>query len=291
MKYEWCRLYNKIIKNQVMRGIPGGWFRAWVFLMVLANQSPERGFICVDDKDGLANLLCVSAEELEPLMVKLEKAGMARWRDDNTIELINFRELQYDYPSNQPEEVAKRKNRAQKNKPSTSRNERRTSKERAQNESGTSGERAGNDVQSTEYRVQNSTPLLSPRERMDFDRFWATYPSRQKQNRKGAEEAWMELIHTPNDNGELPDPEDIIAAARNYAKATENTLPKFIQRAKNFLEKHAWEDYVRGIPDADKPTENSCGRYIPGVEESRKYLEEQERLKREVWGEAGAANG
>jgi len=288
MKYEWCRLYNKIIKNQVMRGMPGDWFRAWVFLMVLANQSPERGFICVDDRDGLANLLCVRAEELEPLMVKLEKAGMARWSDDKTIELINFRELQYDYPSNQPEEVAKRKTRAQKNKPSTSRNERRTSKERAQNESGTNeNERGTSGERGTEYRVQNSTPLLSPRERMDFDRFWAAYPSRQKQNRKGAEEAWAELIHTPDNDGELPDPENIIAAARHYAQATEDTLPKFIRRAKNFLEKHTWEDYVHGIPDADKPADViPAGRYIPGVEATRKYLEEQRRQF-----EGGAANG
>ena len=77
------------------------------------------------------------------------------------------------------------------------------------------------------------------------------------------------------------------AAARHYAQATEDTLPKFIRRAKNFLEKHTWEDYVHGIPDADKPADViPAGRYIPGVEATRKYLEEQRRQF-----EGGAASG
>ncbi|MEA4884300.1 MAG: hypothetical protein VB144_11735 [Clostridia bacterium] len=287
MTYEWCRLYNKIMDNQAMRGMPGDWFRAWIFMMVLANKSSERGVIHVADTDGLASLLCIRAEDLEPLMKRLAVAEMAQWREDGSIELINFRELQYDYPSTRPEAVAKRKSRAKQQTQPTSENEPGTRTERGQNEDRTRTERG------TEYRCTDSTPLLSPRERMDFDTFWAAYPSRQRQNRKGAEDAWARLIHTADDKGNAPDPAEIIDAARNYDKATASKVPKFIQLAVNFLGKHTWEDYVHGIPDADKPVESATpvGRYIPNAEETRRRLDAEEALKRQIWGEEGEASG
>ena len=107
-----------------------GRFRAWVFLMVLANLSEAFSVSMIEMASQSPR---VRAGRAGAAYVKLEKAGMARWRDDNTIELINFRELQYDYLKS-ARSGSQTQGSSTEEEPSTSKNERGTSK----NERGTS---------------------------------------------------------------------------------------------------------------------------------------------------------
>lgn len=275
MAYEWCRLYNKIINNQTMRGMPGDWFRAWVFLMVLANKGSERGIVPVDDRDGLANLLCLKPGELEPFMDKLASVGMAQQREDGSIELSNFRELQYDFPSQLPERVEERKSKAKTRKRSSSENKRGTSVERVGNECGTSAEQAGHKP-GTPYRLQTtdiSTPptppggegVLADNCPEQFVVFWNAYPHKREKN--SAFKAWEKAL------SEGTSPDDLIAAAKGYAAANPGKAQKYFKFPANFIEGGDWAEYIgaTAMPANDSPKE-VAGRYIPSAEETRAYL-------------------
>ena len=114
--YEWFRVYNEILGDQKMRGITGEQFRAWIFLLALANQSAERGTVVVDDPEGLADVLRLQLDELEPTLERLERLRMIERDGNGTITISNFLARQYDKPSDAPPETAKRRQRARQRK-------------------------------------------------------------------------------------------------------------------------------------------------------------------------------
>lgn len=156
MAYEWFRAYNEMVGDQKMRGLTGDQFRAWVFLMALANQSDQRGIVRIDDADGLADVLCLESEELEPTLQRFERSRMIE-RTEDEIVLVNFLRRQYDNPSDMPDAVAERKQRA------ANRAKRaqaaRTTVERAENEQErqeTSRERAENEQERPQIQIQST---------------------------------------------------------------------------------------------------------------------------------------
>jgi DnaD/phage-associated family protein len=162
--YKWFRTYNEMVGDQKMRGLTGDQFRAWVFLMALANQSDQRGVVRIDDADGLADVLCLKSEELEPTLQRFERLRMIERTEDEII-LVNFLRRQYDNPSDMPDAVAKRKQRAadrakraQAARTTVERaeNEPRTSRERAENEPRTSRERAENEPERPQIQIQST---------------------------------------------------------------------------------------------------------------------------------------
>ncbi len=260
-RMAWLKLYDEFIDDPKMLSLDDALVVLWVRMMCLANRNEEeRGVIARAPRAGLAKQLYVSIELLNEALVLFasDEFRMVSIRDDGAIVLTNWQKRNPRKPSDEPSAVAERKRRW---------------RERSQNASGTRSERVGNAP--IDIRVQ-STPLLSPRERMDFDRFWAAYPSRQRQKRKSAEEAWARLMRTPDENGDCPDPESIIAAAQNYDLATKDRLPVHICYAVNFLDKYNWEDYVHGVPEGDRSTADDAGSaggpYVPDVEATKKML-------------------
>lgn len=75
----------------------------------------------------------------------------------------------------------------------------------------------------------------------DFEQFWTIYP--RKEEKRGAFKSWNARLK----GGALPD--QIIAAARNYATATADTEPQWIKLPATFLgPDRDYDDWINGIP-------------------------------------------
>lgn len=82
---------------------------------------------------------------------------------------------------------------------------------------------------------------LKPDYSADFEQFWSIYPRREE--KRGAFKQWSARTK----GGALPD--QLIAAALNYATASEGTETCYIKLPATFLgEKRPYEDWIGGIP-------------------------------------------
>lgn len=271
--YEWFRVYNEILGDQKMRGLTGDQFRAWVFLLALANQSAERGTVIMDDPEGLADVLRLQVDELEPTLARFERLRMIERDSDGSITITNFLVRQYDKPSDAPPETAKRRQRARQRKSEGD----DTAAEQGETPCHADVTPKNRDVtrcHATDTDTDtDSTPLPPSREielGMRFDAFWNAYPKRQRMDRDGARREWYRLM---NDE-QAPDWTAVVAAACNYDAATKGEMPKFIKRAKNFLSDGTWRSYVPGAAGtcavaADEP---SGGPYVPDVDATKKMM-------------------
>jgi uncharacterized protein YdaU (DUF1376 family) len=80
----------------------------------------------------------------------------------------------------------------------------------------------------------------------EFQEFWETYPRRLE--KRNAFAKWNARLK------EGVDPEVLIAASRNYAKAKAGTDPEFIKLPATFLgSKKPYEEWITGIPEAERP--------------------------------------
>lgn len=271
--YEWFRVYNEILGDQKMRGLTGDQFRAWVFLLALANQSAERGTVIVDDPEGLADVLRLQLDELEPTLARFERLRMIERDSDGSITISNFLTRQYDKPSDAPAQTARRKRKS------------RGVKSVGGDTGAEQGDSLGHaDVTPKSCHVTqchatdtdtdtDSTPQPPSRTielGMQFDAFWNAYPRRQRMDRDAARREWFLLM---NDE-QAPEWTALVAAACNYDTATRSDMPRFIKRARNFLSDGTWRSYVPGaveecVTARDEP---SGGPYVPGVEETKKML-------------------
>jgi len=79
----------------------------------------------------------------------------------------------------------------------------------------------------------------------DFEKFWSAYP--RGIGKAAAWRCWQARIKTV-------DPDEMIRAAVNYAKAREGEEEKFTLHASTFLGPQCrWLDYVSGIPASERP--------------------------------------
>lgn len=273
--YEWFRVYNEILGDQKMRGITGDQFRAWIFLLALANQSAERGTVVVDDPEGLADVLRLQLDELETTLERFERLRMIERDGNGTITISNFLARQYDKPSDAPPETAKRRQRARQRKSEGD----DTAAEHGEtpcHADVTPKNRGVTRCHATDTDTDtDSTPLPPSREielGMRFDAFWNAYPKRQRRDRDAARREWFLLM-----NGEqAPEWTTLVAAACKYDAATKGEMPKFIKIAKNFLSDGTWRSYVPGAVEecVTARDDSSDGRYVPGVEETETMLAE-----------------
>ena len=272
--YEWFRVYNEILGDQKMRGLTGDQFRAWVFLLALANQSAERGTVIMDDPEGLADVLRLQLDELEPTLARFERLRMVERDSDGSITITNFLVRQYDKPSDAPAQTAKRKQR--------SRGAKNVNEDTGAEQDDSSGHAdvtpKSRDVTrchaadtDTDTDSTPQPPLRTIESGMQFDTFWNAYPKRQRMDRDGARREWYRLM---NDE-QAPDWTAVVAAACNYDTATKGEMPKFIKRAKNFLSDGTWRSYVAGADGAcaAAATDDSASApYVPDVEATKKML-------------------
>ncbi|HQD81323.1 MAG TPA: phage replisome organizer N-terminal domain-containing protein [Bacillota bacterium] len=283
----WFKFYDEFLDDPKMLSLSDGMVTLWVRMLCLANRSDERGVIRPYPLPGLARALYTTEEQLSEALELFASPqfNMIEIRNDEAIVLTNWQKRNPRKPSDEPHRVAERKRRWRESQQQQA--------ERDENAPGTRSERVPHNTERDEnaeerpidIRVQ-STPLLSPRDQMLFDTFWAAYPSRR--NPKAARDAWRKLSQDPDF-----DPELVIKAAKNYAAANKGEMPKFIQQAHNFLKEETWRDYIEA-PATTKQSGSAepsepVGPYIPGVEETRRYMAEV-RAKAQMYKEQGVAS-
>ena len=292
--YEWFRVYNEILGDQKMRGISGDQFRAWVFLLALANQSDERGVVAMDDPEGLADVLKLQLDELEPTLERFERLRMIERDADGSIVIANFAARQYDKQSDTPEETAKRKQKSR---------QRKSSQKNPPSEQGKQGGHADVTPESRDVTRCHatdtdtdtySTPLtplggsggLPDNHPEEFVQFWQAYPV--KQRKPATFVAWERCL------ADGATPSDLIAAARHYADDVKGRPVGKCKLANNFLSEGIWKDYVDGPPDgkrivgggSEAVDDVPSGRYIPSAAETRQRMAAERAMM-----QGGAASG
>ena len=287
----WFKFYDEFLDDPKMLSLSDDMVTLWVRMLCLANRSDERGVIRPYPLSGLARALYTTEEQLSEALELFTSPqfNMIEVRDDKAIVLTNWQKRNPRKPSDEPHRVAERKRRWRERQQQQA----GTPVERPQNAPGTRSERVPDNTERDEnaeerpidIRVQ-STPLLSPRDQMLFDTFWAAYPSRR--NPKAARDAWRKLSQDPDF-----DPELIIKAAKHYALANKDEIPKYIQQAHNFLKEETWRDYIEA-PVTTKQSGNAevsehVGPYIPSAEETKRYLAEV-KAKAQMYEEQGAVS-
>lgn len=279
----WFKLYDEFADDPKMLSLDDGMVVIWLRLMCLANRNEaERGVIARAPRAGLAKQLYTTPEQLNAALELFasDEYRMLTVRDDGAIALTNWNKRNARKPSDAPAAVADRKRRHA---------------ERAKNAAGTRSERVANADGASEnaprYRYRDrdkSTPLtplggsdvLPDNRAEDFVRFWNAYPN--KREKSAAFAAWENALV----DGAAPD--DMIAAAEGYAAANKGQVAKFLKFPANFLASDSWQEYMgaTGAVGEDKPARSQPaaaderGRYIPGVEETRRRMAEEEAFLR-----------
>lgn len=271
----WFKLYDEIADDPKILSLDDGTVVLWIRLMCLANRNEaERGVIARAPRAGLAKQLHTTLDQLEAALELFasDDYRMLTVRDDGAIVLTNWDKRNARKPSDDPAAVAERKKRYSER----AQNATGTRSERVQNADGTPAEREENALRVRDRYRDRSTPLtplggsgvLPNNFPEEFVRFKNAYPVKNVRS-TNTFAAWENALV---DGAE---PEQLIAAAQNYAKAVAGRPKNKCKLPDNFLKEGIWADYVDGIPEIDREPDNDEPRYnIPDAEASRRMMAE-----------------
>jgi hypothetical protein len=121
-RMDWLRLYTEARTDKKLATLTDAQHRIWFNLLCFAADQQERGTITVDDMDLLA-LECASGET-EHLTIAIDRlcrlrilavCGSTHEDEPTIITFINFKNRQYDKPSDDPSRVTERVKRHREN--------------------------------------------------------------------------------------------------------------------------------------------------------------------------------
>ena len=298
-KMSWFKFWDEFLGDPKMLSLDDGMIVLWVKMLCLANRSEERGVIGpFPNKTALIKALYADEEQLDAALELFASDAyrMIDIREDGAIVLTNWEKRNPRKPSDEPRRAAERqrKARAQKTRDVT----------RMSRACHAPVTRDNDECHADVTRESRQQDIRD--KSTDIDRQTA----RAREEWGAVVEAYFSWcggtlgsLHAQT-LGEYYDKLGAELVIKAFDIAKENDARKFSYVEKilagwvhrGILTLADWERDEQQFQEAKqakmKPRQaEPTGRYIPGVEESRKYLEEQERLKREIWGEAGAANG
>jgi hypothetical protein len=111
-KLPWLRLYTEIVDDPKIRDFTGDQFRDWIYVLCLARESSELGFINQTVKD-MAWRLRRPMKKLQTNLELFADRGMIELTAEG-VKVLHFAERQYDKPSDMPEATRDRKKKSRR---------------------------------------------------------------------------------------------------------------------------------------------------------------------------------
>ena len=224
LEMEWFRFYSEVVDERKLQALPPALFRTWVNLLCIANKGKPRGHI-VGDLGDLAFRLRMPEPEVE--------ASLQRLREEHLIEPDGDGWTPHKWSDRQPgwDDGA-------------ARTARHRSKSRDSNVTQhVTGDAEIRREEIEENRGDKKHTRVSYSD--EFEEFWSAYPRRV--DKGAAFKAWQARLK------EGHKPEDMIAAAKNYARAMEHTEMKFRKHPTTFLgPARPFLEWVQGTPEGER---------------------------------------
>ena len=200
MRYTWFKFHHDLLDDFRIRRFTAQEQLAWVKILCVASRSEKRGTVLIDD-DDLAEYCGFNAtQDWLYYRDKLIAKGLIDFNDCGRIHVIGWDEMQYEKPSDRPEEIKKRvaKHRARAGSKSETRcnalqtpsnaeetplkrtDQIRSEKNRSDQEINTLADSASPDAgecdSSGEDSCQGKKGGKGDRITEEFERFWQKYP-------------------------------------------------------------------------------------------------------------------
>jgi hypothetical protein len=114
MAITWLKLHNDLLGDIKLRRFTPQEKWAWIAILILANQSSDRGYISADDEDIADACEFNSAQDWLYYRDKLISKGMLE-HSEKGLKVLNWEARQYRFPSDRSEAAKERKRRSRAN--------------------------------------------------------------------------------------------------------------------------------------------------------------------------------
>jgi hypothetical protein len=114
MAITWLKLHNDLLGDIKMRRFTPQEKWAWVAILILANQSSDRGYVSADDEDIADACEFNSPQDWLYYRDKLIAKGMLE-HSEKGLKVLNWEARQYIFPSDKPEATKERKRNSRAN--------------------------------------------------------------------------------------------------------------------------------------------------------------------------------
>jgi hypothetical protein len=114
MAITWLKLHNDLLGDIKMRRFTPQEKWAWVAILILANQSSDRGYVSADDEDIADACEFNSPQDWLYYRDKLISKGMLE-HSEKGLKVLNWEARQYIFPSDKPEATKERKRNSRAN--------------------------------------------------------------------------------------------------------------------------------------------------------------------------------
>ena len=291
-KMSWFKFWDEFLGDPKMLSLDDGMIVLWVKMLCLANRSEERGVIGpFPNKTALVKALYADEEQLDAALELFSSDAyrMIDIREDGAVVLTNWEKRNPRKPSDEPRRAAERQRRARAQKtrdvtPLSRACHAPVTRDNDECHADVTRESRQQDIRDKSTDIDRQTA----RAREGWGAVVGAYFSFCGGTLGGLHAETLSEFYDKL-GAEMLIKAFEIARSNNARQFSyiEKILAGWVHRG--ILTLADWERDEKQFQEAKqskaRQTESS-GRAIPGVEETRRRMEAEEALKREIWGEA-----